>query len=66
MTRRILGGLVLTALAVVGCQSAEERQAQELRQALRQIVDEIEELRREEIELLRDGVVYGNHRRRNL
>ena len=53
MTRRVVGGVLLVALGAFGCQSAEERQAQELRQALRQIVDEIEELRREEIELLR-------------
>ncbi|MDE0354700.1 MAG: hypothetical protein OXU64_02985 [Gemmatimonadota bacterium] len=45
--------MALLTLVGFGCQSAEERQAQELRQALRQIVDEIEELRREEIELLR-------------
>ena len=48
MKGRIVGGVLLVALAAFGCQSAEERQAQELRQALRQIVDEIEELRGEE------------------
>ena len=52
MTRRILGGLALAVLTAFGCQSAEERQAQELRSALRQIVDEIEELGEEEIALL--------------
>ena len=53
MKGRIVVGMAFLILAGSGCQSAEERQAQELREALRQIVDEIEELRREEIELLR-------------
>lgn len=53
MKRTIVVGMALLTLVGFGCQSAEERQAQELRQALRQIVDEIEELGEEEIELLR-------------
>ena len=52
MTRRTLGGLALLTLAGFGCQSAEERQAQELRQALLEIDDDVEELQREEIAVL--------------
>ena len=59
MKGTILGGMaiaVLTTLTTFGCQSSEERQGQELRQALRQIVDEIEALKRQEIALMRERI----------
>ena len=49
MKRTILGGMAiaeLTTLTTFGSQSAEKRRGQELRQALRQVVDEIEVLMR--------------------
>ena len=57
MKRTILGGMAIAALTTVttfGCQSAEERQGQELRQALRQDIDEIEALKRQKIALMRE------------
>ena len=59
MNRTILGGVAIAALATLttfGGQSAEERRGQELRQALRQIVDEIEALKQEEIALLGERI----------
>ena len=59
MKRTILGGMaiaVLTTLTTFGGQSSEERQGQELRQALRQIVDEIEALKRQKIALMRERI----------
>ena len=43
----------ILALAVSGCQSAEQRQANELRQTLVRLTDEIEKLDQEEIVALR-------------
>ena len=47
------------ALAASGCQSAEQRQANELREALLELVDEIEQLDQEQIAALRErkGVI---------
>ena len=52
MKRTILVGLAVVTLVMFGCQSGEERQAQELREALLEIVDEVEELKREQIAVL--------------
>lgn len=54
MRRIIFCGAAIATLTTFGGQSAGKKQPQALRQSLRQIVDEVEALRREEITLLRE------------
>ena len=54
MKQTITALAIALVLTTFGCQSAEQRQANELREALTELVDEIEELNEEEIATLQE------------